>query len=437
MTAATKTNGLRSGDRTSLVAALRQPALDRFLGYVRVGTEASRVSESTPTSPGQLVLARHIVDELRGLGLACEDVDAYGHVYASMPGSSGYEGPGIGLVAHVDTSPDAPGGNVQPGLVRAYDGGTIARGHGSELDPASTPELEMHVGHDLVTSDGATLLGTDDKAGIAEIVTAIEYLSRHPELPRPAVKLAFTPDEEVGRGVRHFDLRRFGADLAYTLDAPGLGDINDESFHGVELQVTFHGVAAHPGYAKHRMVNSVRLAARLVEELRSVRGPEGSTGREGYVHPFDVIGTTESTTVRITCRDLDAARLEASVQLVARAAERIARSEPGAALEIREHNRFENMARHLQSSPALVETARAALEAFGIAVRLGPIRGTTDGARLSALGLPTPNIANGGHDFHARTEWICVDDLALMSAVVVELLGLWGLKGLRRPDNGN
>ena len=435
MTAPSPPRQALAREQAMLVASLREPVLDRFLGYVRVDTEASRVSATTPTSSGQLELAGRLVGELRDLGLEVADVDGFGHVYASLPGSPGYDGPSVGFVAHVDTSPDAPGADVHPVLVRGYDGARIVLDSGDVLDPADTPELGLHVGHDLLTTDGRTLLGSDDKAGIAEIMTALGYIVSQPDLPRPALRIAFTPDEEVGRGVRHFDLQRFGADLAYTLDAPGIGEINDESFNGVELQVTIHGRAAHPGYAMGRMVNSVRLAARLVEALQSVRGPEARDGREGYIHPFDVTGTTERTTVRITCRDLSSDGLEACVQSVRQTAERMVADEPGARLEVRERNRFENMGPHLRRSPAVVDAARAALEAFGIAARVGPIRGTTDGARLSALGLPTPNISNGGHDYHARTEWICVEDLALMSAVVVELIGQWGSQG-RGAING-
>jgi tripeptide aminopeptidase len=426
---ATQASGQTQVTVGDLVSRLRGPALDRFLRYVSVSTEASRWSETTPTSPGQQELADMLAQELRDLGLAVEDADRFGHVYAAIPASPGYEGPSVGFVAHVDTSPDAPGTGVTPQVIGRYQGGIVELANGEALDPLHEVELREHVGHDLVTSDGTTLLGTDDKAGIAEIMTAVAFILQDPDTVRPAIRLAFTPDEEVGRGIHHFDRDRFGADLAYTLDGPGVGEVNDESFHGVELRITIRGRAAHPGYARDRMVNSLRLAAEVVAELKSSPSPEQSSGREGYIHPFELHGTVEESILRITCRDLAPDGLEARVGVVHDALGRVMAREPRAQGRIEEHNRFEGMGPHLATARPVIDRARTALAAVGIEARLEPIRGTTDGARLSALGLPAPNLSNGGHNFHSRTEWICVDDLALMSGVVVELIRLWGRAG--------
>ena len=413
-----------------LVSRLRDPALVRFLRYASVPTEASRWSEATPTSSGQRVLADMLVEELRDLGVAVDDPDRFGHVYAAIPPSPGYEGPSVGFVAHLDTSPDARGDGVRPQVIGCYDGGPIELANDTVLDPMYDPDLSEHVGHDLVTSDGTTLLGTDDKAGIAEIVAAVECILREAGSVRPPLYLAFTPDEEIGRGIRHLDLDRFRANVAYTLDGPGIGEINDESFNGVELRITILGHAAHPGYARGRMVNSLRLATQVVSELESAPGPEQSAGREGYIHPFDLRGTVEESILRITCRDLTPDGLAERARLVRDAVGRVTGREPRARARIEEHNRFEGMGPHLATARPIIDQAWTALAALGIEPRLEPIRGTTDGARLSALGLPTPNLSNGGHNFHSRTEWICVDDLARMSAVVVELIELWGRAGM-------
>jgi tripeptide aminopeptidase len=397
-----------------LADELQADALERFLRYVRIDTQAARGSDTYPSTAGQLDLSRLLADELRALGLRDVELTEHGYVFATLPGEAG---PRVGLLAHVDTSPDAPGAGVRPQVHARYDGGELLPG----LSPATSPLLAERIGHDIVTSDGTTLLGADDKAGVAAIMAAVAYLAARPELSRAEARIAFTVDEEVGHGTDHFDLARFGADFAYTIDGSVVGEIENETFSAVELKVTFAGVGVHPGTAKGKLVNPVKLAARLVESLpHDGLSPETTEGREGFVHPYTIEGGADHASVTFILRDHDGARLEEHEAFVRRLAESI-----GAGVSFERWDQYRNMREALDGVPQVVEAALEAMRRVGLEPRLAAIRGGTDGSRLTEMGLPTPNVFAGGNEFHSVREWISVQDLALAAATVVELVRVW------------
>ena len=409
-----------------LAERLAPDLLDRFLRYVRVDTQSRRDRDGSPSTPGQLDLARMLVGELREIGLEDAELDADGYVFATLPGT--VEGaPVVGLLAHVDVSPDAPGTGVEPVVHRDYGGGVLQlpRG-GTVLDPADMPVLACKAGHHLVTSSGDTLLGADDKAGVAEIMAAVAHLAAHPELPRPTLRVGFTPDEEVGEGATLFDVQRFGAACAYTLDGSQPGEIQDETFSGVEVAVVFEGVDIHPGWAKGKLVNAARLAGRLLAALPSdTLTPETTEDREGFVHPFRVAGDAGRCEVRFIARDFDDALLEQHVELIRRTAEEVAAAEPRSRATVDARPQYPNMRRFIDASPEIVDVAERAIRAEGIEPVREPIRGGTDGSTLSAMGLPTPNLFTGGHEYHSVREWASLQDMASAAAVVVRLAEGW------------
>jgi tripeptide aminopeptidase len=419
-----------SADYTSALARELAPdLLARFDRYVRIDTQSRRDRDGSPSTPGQLVLGGLLVDELRQAGLEDAGLDDNGYVTATLPGNveALAEGLVIGLIAHMDTSPDAPGAGVEPIVHRFYDGGVVAlpRG-GTRLDPEAMPELKHKNGHDLVTSSGDTLLGADDKAGVAEIVSAVAYLASHPELPRPALRIAFTPDEEIGEGATLFDIERFGALCAYTLDGSELGELQDETFSASEAVVTIEGVDVHPGQATGKMVNALRLMARLVAALpASALTPEATAGREGFIHPYELSATAGKAQLRAIIRDFDEELLERHTELLERTAHEVVDPEPRARLDIQVHRQYRNMRQYLESVPDVVQAADEAIRAEGIEPVRTPIRGGTDGSRLSEMGLPTPNIFTGGHEYHSVREWASVQDMAAAAATIVRLAEVW------------
>ena len=408
---------------SSLAESLAPGLLERFLRYVRVDTQSRRERTGSPSTPGQLELGALLAAELRALGLADAELDGNGYVTATLPG----DGPTVGLLAHVDTSPDAPGAGVEPLVHRGYDGGRIELPrNGTVLDPQAMRELAARTGHDIVTSSGDTLLGADDKAGVAEIMTAVEHLATHPELPRPTLRIGFTPDEEIGEGAKLFDVERFGAACAYTLDGSDPGELQDETFSAVEAIITVHGVEVHPGWATGRMVNAGRLAARIVAELpNDSLTPETTSGREGFIHPYALEGDAARAVVRAIVRDFDDEALAAHVELLRSTAERVVGAEPRARLELDLRRQYSNMRRHLAAFPEVVATAERAIRAEGIEPVRRPIRGGTDGSLLSEMGLPTPNLFTGGHEYHSVREWASLQEMASAAAVVVRLAEEW------------
>ena len=430
------------GYTSALAEELAGDVLERFDRYARIDTQSRRDRDRCPSTPGQLVLGRVLVDELLELGLGDAAIDANGYVTATLPGVVGGPGeagrvgeragavgevPVIGWLAHVDVSPDAPGVGVEPIVHRDYDGGVIRLPRaGTVLDPVMMPELRGKEGEDLVTSSGDTLLGADDKAGVAEIMGAVAYLAGHPDVGRPTLRIGFLPDEEIGLGPELFDVEGFGAGFAYTMDGSTIGELQDESFSAVELRIRIRGVDVHPGQALGKLVNAGRLAARVVAGLPSeTLAPESTSGREGFIHVYAVSGTTASAEIRAIVRDFDDDLLAGHVELLRALVERVVGAEPRASFEVEATPQYPNMRRFIAPHPEVMGAAEAAIAAEGIEVLRRPIRGGTDGARLSAMGLPTPNIFAGGHELHSCREWVSVRDMAAAAAVLVRLAAVW------------
>lgn len=413
-----------------LAESIAPDLLARFDRYVRIATQSARgglTPGRSPSTPGQLDLGRLLVDELTDIGLTDAALDGNGYVTATLPASGGGdEGVVVGLISHVDTSPDAPGDGVVPIVHREYDGAliTLPKG-GTTLDPATERELGSKAGHDIVTSSGDTLLGADDKAGVAEIMAAVAYLHAHPELPRPTFRICFTPDEEIGSGASLLDLDAFGARAAYTLDGSSLGEIQDETFSALEAAITVTGVDVHPGWAKDVLVNAAVVAGRIMAALPADLTPERTSGREGFIHVYDVEGDSVSTTVRAILRDFDDDKLQGHADLLTQIAHEVVDATPGASVTVEVNPQYPNMRAHLAPFPEIVDNAIAAIRAEGIEPIREPIRGGTDGSLLSARGLPTPNIFTGGHAYHSVREWASLQDMAAAAAVVVHLAAEW------------
>jgi tripeptide aminopeptidase len=333
----------------------------------------------------------------------------------------------IGLISHVDTSPDAPGAGVVPIVHRDYDGGVIALPrNGTTLDPATEPHLASRAGHDIVTTSGDTLLGADDKAGLAEIMAAVAHLHSHPELPRPTIRICFTPDEEVGEGATLFDVTRFGARCAYTMDGSSLGEIQDETFSALEATITVTGVDVHPGFATGILVNAARVAAEIVAALPGDRlTPETTSGREGFIHVYELTGEAGTARIRAILRDFDDDLLTGHAELLRSTVQEVVGRTPGASFTIDVVEQYPNMRAYLEPFPEVVEHAIRAIRAEGLEPLREPIRGGTDGSRLSAMGLPTPNIFTGGHAYHSVREWASLQDMAAAAAVIVHLAAAW------------
>jgi tripeptide aminopeptidase len=403
--------------------------LDRFLRYVRYDTQSDEKSTTFPSTEKQLVLLRALTDELRAIGVADAAIDAHGYVMATIPPTTTKSGvPAIGFLAHVDTSPEMPGAGVSPIVHRAYDGRDLVLPD----DPAAVlrlsdiPALADQMGHDIVTASGTTLLGADNKAGVAEIMTAAAFLVAHPEIPHGAVRLAFTPDEEIGRGTAHFDVTRFGAHCAYTMDGGDRGEVEMESFSADAMTVTFHGFNTHPGYAKGRMVNAIKVAARFIDRLpQDSMSPETTDGHQGFVHPYVVTASVDTTSVRVLIRDFVTAALKEKEATLEALARKVAAGYPGTRVEVAVEESYRNMKEVLDQHPAIVEHAREAIRRAGLEPRSRPIRGGTDGSRLSFMGLPTPNLFAGEHNFHSRLEWVSVQDMEKAVEVIVHLCRVW------------
>jgi len=400
--------------------------LDRFLRYVQYDTQSDESSNTYPSTSKQLTLLTHLADELRALGLADAVVDQYGYVTATVPATSRKPVPAVGFIAHVDTSPELTGADVRPIVHRAYDGRDLVLPDDptAVLRMADYPPLAERLGDDIVTASGTTLLGADNKAGVAEIVTAAEYLMAHPDIPHGPIKIAFTPDEEIGRGTQHFDVGAFGAICAYTMDGSARGELEFESFSADAMTLTFIGFNTHPGYAKDRLVNAIKVASEFIGRLPRDMSPEATDGYDGFVHPYVLQGGTERASVRLIVRDFKTAALTEKEELLERLAMEAA-SRYGARVEILIEEQYRNMREVLDHHPHVVEYAREAIRRAGIAVRERPIRGGTDGSKLSFMGLPTPNIFAGEHNFHSRLEWVSVQDMEKAVEVIVNLAAIW------------
>jgi tripeptide aminopeptidase len=409
-----------------LAAQLAEDAAARLLRYARIDTQSDEDSTEYPSTAKQLDLLRLLLDELRGLGLADAQMDEHGYVTATIAATVDGDFPTIAFFAHVDTAREVTGTNVDPRRIR-YEGGDIPLGtSGHTIRPEDSPQLAAHAGHDLITTDGTTLLGADDKGGVAEIMAATAYLVAHPEVPHGTLKVAFNPDEEVGRGVIHFPVESFGAHAAYTLDGSTVGEIQEETFSGAQVRMRIRGRSIHPGLAKGELVNAIKLAAEIVSRLPKDRlSPETTSEREGYVHPVVVNGDASELELRFIVRDFDDEELDRSVEYVRGLAEEVAATEPRCSIDVESRIQYRNMRATLERHPEIVENLEEAVRRIGLEPKRTAIRGGTDGSALTEMGLPTPNIYTGGQDAHSEREWICVEDMGLAAATIVELAKVW------------
>jgi tripeptide aminopeptidase len=402
--------------------------LDRFCRYVRVDTQADEKSTTYPSSPGQLELGKMLARELREMGLRDAEQDGHGIVMATLPATVGHPCPTIAWIAHVDTSPETSGAGVKPVVHANYDGKDIVLpGDPTKvIRAAETPELAKLAGKTIVTTDGTTLLGGDDKAGVAVIVEAVAQLLARPDVPHGPIRVCFTCDEEVGRGVDHVDLDKLGAQVGYTLDGSGVGDVDTETFSADLATVTITGVNIHPSIAKGRMVNAVRLAGLFLSRLpRLVESPEATEGREGFLHPYTIEGGVAKTTVRVLLRDFDTPRLAERAELLRAVAATVTAEYPGARIDVAVSKQYRNMADGLVKEPRAAALAEEAMRRAGVTPKRAIVRGGTDGSRLTELGLPTPNLSTGEHNIHSPLEWVCLEEMATAVRVLIELARVW------------
>jgi tripeptide aminopeptidase len=405
---------------------LAEAAAERFLRYVTYDTQSDGDSDTYPSTAKQLELLRALRDELAEMGLDDVQMDDNGYVTAVLPSNVEKEVPTIAFFAHVDTAREVSGANVKPQR-RRYDGGEIPLGDsGSVIRPSESPQLENHIGHDLITTDGTTLLGADDKAGIAEIMAAAAYLHGHPELKHGTVKVAFNPDEEIGKGVIHFPVDTFGAVAAYTVDGSTAGEVQTETFSGAAVRMKIRGRAIHPGWAKGEMVNAIKLASAVIEKLpKDARSPETTDDKEGYVHPVVITGDSSEVELRFIARDFENDALDEHIAFLAQIAADVASTDPRCSIEVTHEISYRNMRDTLDKHPEIVAHLDEAVRRVGLEAKRTSIRGGTDGSALTEMGLPTPNIFTGGHDAHSEREWICVEDMGLAAATVVHLAQIW------------
>jgi tripeptide aminopeptidase len=400
--------------------------LDRFCRYVRIDTEANEAAATYPSSPGQLELGRLLVQELRAGGLTDAVQDEHGIVLATLPGSR--SAPTVAWIAHLDTSPETSGRNVRPIVHRAYNGADIVLpGDPSKvIRVADNPDLERWRGATLITTDGTTLLGADNKAGVAVIMEAASYLAAHPEIKHGPIRVCFTCDEEVGHGVDHIDLKKLGAAVAYTLDGHGNSEVDVETFSADLAVVTITGINIHPAIARGRMVNAIRLAGTFLDRLpQQVLAPEATAGREGFLHPYRIEGGVAEVTMRILLRDFDTAKLAEKADLLRTVARLMALEHPQARFDVRVAPQYRNMADGLGKEPRAVPLAEEAMRRAGLTPRQTIVRGGTDGSRLTELGLPTPNLSTGEHNLHSPLEWTCLEEMGLAVKVLIELAQVW------------
>ncbi|CAM5377216.1 Peptidase T OS=Afipia felis OX=1035 GN=pepT PE=3 SV=1 [Afipia felis] len=402
--------------------------LDRFLRYVRIDTQSDPESTTTPSTEKQKDLGNLLARELRDLGLADAHLDEHGYVYATLPANTGKTVPVVCFCSHMDTSPDCSGKDVKPQIVNNYQGGDIVLpGDSSQVIRfAEHPALASQIGHDIVTTDGTTLLGADNKAGVAEIMDAVQVLLANPQIKHGAIKILFTPDEEIGRGVDKVDLKKLGADVAYTIDGESAGSIEDESFSADAATIRIQGVSAHPGMAKGKMEHAIKIAARIVERLpQDTLTPETTEGREGFLHPIGIEGALEEATLHYIVRDFTEAGLKDKEALLERIVADVMKDFPRSTCSIEVREQYRNMKQIVDQRPEIVDYAMEAIRRAGLKPERDSIRGGTDGSRLSFMGLPCPNIFAGEHAFHSRLEWVSVQDMEAAVRTIVHLAAVW------------
>ncbi len=401
--------------------------IDRFLEYVKFDTQSDELTNLTPSTPGQMVFARHLLEELKAMGLTEITLDDNGYLMATLPSNIDKDVPTVGFIAHLDTSPDMSGRHVSPRIVENYDGGDILLNKSTDtvLSPVDFPELLAYKGQNLIVTDGNTLLGADDKAGIAEIISAVAYLKEHPEIKHGKIRIAFNPDEEIGRGAHKFDVEAFGADFAYTMDGGEVGELEYENFNAATARVTFKGRNVHPGYAKHKMINSMRIANQFVIMLPRWETPEHTEGYEGFYHLVGMEGSVEKTVLTYIIRDHDRDRFERRKKELEHLARKINHEFPGCC-ELEITDSYYNMREKIEPVMYIIDIARKAMEDAGVTPKVQPIRGGTDGAQLSFKGLPCPNIFAGGLNFHGRYEFVPIPSMEKAMATIVEICRIVG-----------
>lgn len=406
---------------------MKKEVIDRLITYAQVDTQSDENSNTCPSTPGQLTLGQLLVDELKEIGMQDVTMDENGYVMATLPANSDKQIPTIGFLAHIDTATDFTGAGVKPQIVEQYDGQDIIlnRAQNVVLSPRDFPELSGYKGHTLVTTDGTTLLGADDKAGIAEIMTAMAYLIQHPELKHGKIRVAFTPDEEIGRGPHKFDVEAFGAKYAYTMDGGPLGELQYESFNAAAALVTCKGKNVHPGTAKNKMVNAAKIAMELNSMLPAEEAPEHTEGYEGFYHLTSIEGDVELTELRYIIRDHDRELFEGRKAKLASIVEELQNKYGAERIILQMKDQYYNMREKIEPVKEVVDIAQTAMEKLGIKPIIEPIRGGTDGSQLSYMGLPTPNIFTGGENYHGRYEYVSADNMVLAVQTIIEIVQLY------------
>jgi len=412
---------------------LRNNIIDRFISYAVVDTQSNENNDSCPSTPGQLTLGNLLVEELKEIGMKDVTIDEFGYVMATLPANTDKPLPTIGFLAHLDTATDFTGKNVRPQIVENYDGEDILLNKNLHivLSPKEFPELKNYVGHTLLTTDGTTLLGADNKAGIAEIMTALIYLIQHPEIKHGKIRVAFTPDEEIGRGPHKFDVKAFGADFAYTVDGGPLGELQYESFHAAAAKITVHGTNVHPGTAKGKMVNSIKIAMEIQNQLPKEEAPEYTEGYEGFYHLLSFSGDVEQSKLYYIIRDFNREVFENRKQNLTAIIQELNSKYGENTILLEMNDQYYNMREKIEPVKEIVDIAYQAMENVGITPIVQPIRGGTDGSQLSYMGLPTPNIFTGGENFHGKYEYISVDNMLKAVAVLVEIVQLFEKRDLK------
>jgi len=402
--------------------------IDRFLKYVKYDTQSDEDSKTFPSSDKQKILSKDLANELKEMGLQDAHMNEHGYVMATLPSNTNKDVPAIGFIAHVDTSPAVSGANVNAVIHRNYKGGDIILPNDKTqiIKASENSDLTNMIGYDIITTDGTTLLGADNKCGVAEIMDAVNYLLQHPEVKHGPIKVCFTPDEEVGRGTEKFDVKKYGAKYAYTVDGQSRGEVETETFSADAVLITIRGKNIHPGYAKGRMINSVKVASALIESLpKDSLSPETTENREGYVHCVSFNGNEESTTLKFIIRDFVTAKLKEYENILKNLVEKTVAKYPGSQFNFEVIEQYRNMKEILDQHPEVEANAVEAMERLGIKPIKQAIRGGTDGARLSFMGLPTPNIFAGEHSFHSKLEWVSIQDMETAVQCIVEIAKVW------------
>ena len=399
---------------------------ERFLKYVGFDTQSDPESEKFPSTDKQLVLLKHLAEEMKSMGMTEVEMDRYGYVMWTVPASPGYEDKKvIGFIAHVDTSPDMNGANIRPQVIENYDGGDIPLNGELTMTLKDFPELSFFKGHTLITTDGTSLLGADDKAGVAEIMTAAEYLLAHPEIKHGKIRIGFTPDEEIGRGVDFFDVKRFGADFAYTVDGGFEGELEYENFNAAGAKITIQGRNIHPGYAKDKMLNALQVAADLNNQLPVWERPEHTEGYEGFYHLTGLCGGVENATVEYIIRDHSREKFEAKKKYLIEVVDFLTEKYGEGVITLNLKDQYYNMREMVEPHPEVIDIAMKAMEEAGVTPLVRPIRGGTDGARLSYMGLPCPNLFTGGMNFHGKYEYCSLNTMQKAMQTILNLARLW------------